>query len=644
MPKSKLTATDRAFVRDLLKSAPPRDRLPYSTEFAELKSQFVRHLGKSVSDHEFWTLLVREAKKGGFSKQQLQRREIVDVVLSLDEQLEILRLFPDGIGSRDRLPYTPQFDELHRRFGWLTQRTLSQHEFWHALTNVAKKSHKPKPVAAIHDGELPNEVVQVLLEQNVWWSGKPWKRTEPYRRWAYREVVRKVDSGIAPIIAVRGTRQVGKSELQNQFIEELLLLRNVSPSQILRVQFDELPALGRLETPILDIVRWFESCVLGDTINAMAAQNKTTYLLFDELQNLAGWENQLKSLVDHRSVKVIATGSSALRIAKGQDSLAGRINLIHLGTLRLREIAMIRFHESLPAASTENGIERWAQPEFWRQLIEFTKQHGPLLRKSSQAFSGFGGYPICHRLGEQVEVDRSDFMAQINNMVIERTIQHDLSAGPGGKRRQVETVTSVFRQLCRYAGQAVHTKTLSKEFSMLGIEGITNEAIEDAISFLKDSLLVFAVPPFEGLGKKAVHPPKYCLADHFIREAWLQEQLPLDPYDLVAAPEAVLTQVGHLAESIVGAYLSTVPGIELSWLPDTHSEPEMDFIITIGLKRIPVEVKYRRQVNDSDVAHVRRFIEQPKYNAPFGLVITQERCEEGHGIFYIPLFALLGIR
>ena len=205
-------------------------------------------------------------------------------------------------------------------------------------------------------------------------------------------------------------------------------------------------------------------------------------------------------------------------------------------------------------------------------------------------------------------------------------------------------MTSVFRQLCRFAGQAISTKTISREFSNLGIDGISNEAIEDAISFLRDSLLVFAVPPFEGLGKKAAHSPKYCLADHFIREAWLQEQLPLYADGLAAAPEAVVTQVGHLAESVVGAYLSTVPGIELSWLPETGSEGEIDFVITIGLKRIPVEVKYRRQVTNSDSAHVRDFIKQPKYNAPFGIVITQERCGEDDGVFYIPLFALLGLR
>ena len=435
MAKPKYSESDRAFVRELLKNASPRDRLPYSPEFKDLKSHFVAHLDQSITDNEFWTLLAREAKKGGLGKTQRQKRSTVEVALSHDEQLEVLRLFPDGIGGRDRLPYTPQFDELHRRFRWLTQRTLSKHQFWRAMTNVAKKSQKPKPIAkSLHAGTLPDELVRMLLEQNSWWVGNPWKKTEPYRRWAYREIVRKLDSGIAPIIAVRGTRQVGKSELQNQFIEELLLQRRVSGSQIMRVQFDELPALGRLESPILEIVRWFEDCVLGDTINAKAAQNQTTYLMFDEVQNQSGWENQLKSLVDHRSVKIIATGSSALRIAKGQDSLAGRINLIHLGTLRLREIAMIRFHESLPPASTENGVEHWAQPDFWRQLLEFTREHDELLRKSFQAFSSFGGYPICHRLGEEAEVDRTDFMAHINNMVIERTIQHDLTAGPNGDR------------------------------------------------------------------------------------------------------------------------------------------------------------------------------------------------------------------
>lgn len=645
MSKREKTLDVDALARELLASAiQPRDQLPYTSEFKAMKASFNTKSGQKLSDNEFWRLLTRVGKKGGLKTGARKRASTSGPVLTADQQLELLRLFPDGIGGRDGLPYTKVFEDLHFRFRQLTQLNLSQHDFWRAVSNVAKQSRKPKPLAGpLPIGELPHELVRSLEDQNPWWFGKPAKRTEPYRRWAYHELVRKVDSGLTSIVAIRGTRQVGKSELQRQLVEELLLMRQVTPAHILRVQFDEVPTLGRFESPILAIVRWFEEAVLGESINTVARSGEPIYLLFDELQNLAGWENQLKELVDHRSVHVIATGSSALRIAQGQDSLAGRISMIDLGPLRLREIAAIRFKETLPPVA-ESGLEQWTTPEFWRGLLQYAEEHHELLRRSFQALADFGGYPICHKLQSSALFDRSDLRDQIQGLVVDRTILHDLKAGARGRARNAGTVKAVFRQICRYAGQSITAKSIHAELSQLGYDRISRDTIDDAIAFLVDSLLVAEIPPFEGLGKKAAYPAKLCLADHFVREAWLQEQVPLDPTTLATVTEAVATQSGHLAESLVGAYFSTVPGLEISWFPATSSEEEIDFILTIGLKQIPVEVKYRRSIKAEDAAAVRSFVSQPKYNAPFGIVITQEKSGEEDGVFFVPMHALMGLR
>ncbi len=402
MKKSKSPNETESMIRQLLcETELPRDSLPYSDEFSRLKALFVDKTKQKLTDNEFWRALSRAAKQGGLGTGK-RKTSPPGPKLSDDQQLELMRLFPDGIGGRDRLPYTKEFEELRDRFSRLTATKLSKSEFWRALSNIAKRSRKPKPIEGPFQLlGLPEELVQSLEIQNPWWAGKPWPPTQPFRRWAYREVVRRVDSGITQIIALRGTRQVGKSEIQRQFIEELLLFRQVAPSTILRVQFDEVPNLGKFTMPVQAIVRWFEENILKEPINAVARRGEAVYLLFDELQNLTGWENQLKALVDHQSVKVIATGSSALRIAQGQDSLAGRISMIQLGPLRLREIAAIRFHETLPPAfPSENGLEKWATPEFWRELSSFAKQHEVQLRQAFKAFAAFGGYPLCHKRGD----------------------------------------------------------------------------------------------------------------------------------------------------------------------------------------------------------------------------------------------------
>lgn len=48
------------------------------------------------------------------------------------------------------------------------------------------------------------------------------------------------------------------------------------------------------------------------------------------------------NLVDIGRVRALVTGSSALRIEAGRDSLAGRITTFEMGPLLLREIAEIR--------------------------------------------------------------------------------------------------------------------------------------------------------------------------------------------------------------------------------------------------------------------------------------------------------------
>src|SRR5439155_20070493 len=52
-------------------------------------------------------------------------------------------------------------------------------------------------------------------------------------------------------------------------------------------------------------------------------------------------------------------------------------------------------------------------------------------------------------------------------------------------------------------------------------------------------------------------------------------------------------------------------------------EPEIDFILTIGEKRIPVEVKYHRRIDPHrGTLGLRSFLEQTHCNAPFAVLVT----------------------
>ena len=165
-----------------------------------------------------------------------------------------------------------------------------------------------------------------LRSVNPWWEGKPGPVLPSYRRWAFQTTINKLQAGLAPVVVLRGPRQVGKTTLQLQVIDHLLNEKGVRADHILRVQFDDIPSLQGLQEPILSIARWFENRILRQSFNEAAHAEKVAYLFLDEVQNLNEWAPQIKALVDHHTVKVLVTGSSALRIEAGRDSLAGIFN------------------------------------------------------------------------------------------------------------------------------------------------------------------------------------------------------------------------------------------------------------------------------------------------------------------------------
>ena len=607
----------------LAESPLPRDALPYTSEFGKIKKKLSQKAGRPFTDAEAWQLVSKIGKYGGAAIKGERKRAPRTPTLTEDQQLEILRLLPDGTGRRDDLPYTEKFDDLHRRFNKLTRSQLTQHEFWRGLSRVAKLSRKPKPVFdSAPSGILPTEFVQTLERINPWWRGQPLPPTERYKRWVYHDILERMKSGIAPVIALRGPRQVGKTTIQFQVIEHLLLIARIDSRRILRVQFDDIPGLGKLKNPVEAIVRWYEENVLGESVNAASKRGEHIYILFDELQNISKWSDQLKSIVDHTSARFFVTGSSALRIRKGGDSLAGRINMLELGPLRLGEIAGIRSLGDLQPFANHTLFEDWRKKDFWLELVSYGRKRRRLREKTFALFSEFGGYPRCHTTKG---IELGDLRQQMVNAVVRKTIEHDASARAKASLDS-RTLHEVFRLMCRYAGQAVRPRRIAEELQAIISGGIKVAAVEEAITFLNDSLLVHLVQPLEMLQKKNNNPAKICICDHFIRNGVLQESIPISPEILQGTNEAICSQAGHVAESVIGYYLRSIPGVDVAWFPERRNESEVDFVVSVGMQRIPIEIKYRRNLSDkSDCAGVHAFLEKPHYQAPFGIVVTQIR-------------------
>lgn len=491
-------------------------------------------------------------------------------------------------------------------------------------------------------GLLASGAERVLRDSNPWWRDERLFGVPPVRRWAFAPTLKGLRTGLAPVTVLRGPRQVGKTTLLNQIVDTLLD-EGVEPKRIFRVQFDDIPQLQRLQTPILDLAAWYADHVLGQSINAYAhTQGGPVYLLLDEVQNLPDWATQVKHLVDLQPVRAIVTGSSALRIEAGRDSLAGRLSTIEMGPLLLREIAQLRGIGQIEAYLPFNGLVPLKDKAFWQELRAFGETHRTLRDRSFEVFSEFGAYPLAHT---RTDATWSEIAAQLVETVVRRAIQHDLRVGERGRRRDEPLLEEVFRLACRYVGQSPNQAVYLDEVRRSLNANIGWQRILTYLRFLDATLLVRLIEPLELRLKRRKGASKLILSDHALRAAWLQEQVPLSPPALLAAPH-LSDLAGRIAESTAGQLFKSIINLGVHHFPERGAEPEVDFVLTVGDQRIPVEIKYRRRIDHADTRGLRAFIEKSVYNAPFGVLVTlsDEPGSDDPRIVSMPLSTLLLMR
>jgi predicted AAA+ superfamily ATPase len=217
--------------------------------------------------------------------------------------------------------------------------------------------------------------------------------------------------------------------------------------------------------------------------------------------------------------------------------------------------------------------------------------------------------------------------------------------GPKGQKRDESLLREIFRMVCRYAGQAPSTATLHTELQSALSANVGAQRVLAYLRFLDGTLLMRMVEPLELRLKRQRSAAKLCLCDPALRAAWLQEVIPLAPASLEQLPH-LADLAGHLAESVAGYFFQSIYGLNVAHFPERGTEPEVDFVLTIGEQRIPVEIKYRRRIDYKDTLGLRAFIEKSVYNAPFGVLVTQTDNigTDDPRIVSLPLSSLLLMR
>jgi predicted AAA+ superfamily ATPase len=491
------------------------------------------------------------------------------------------------------------------------------------------------------DGLMAGGLEAALRNDNPWWRGERMFGLPPMRRHVFDQVLSGLKHGLAPITVLRGPRQVGKTTLMSQAIDALLA-DGVSPNRVFRLQFDLFPELNRVRMPILSLVQWYADRILGKSLNQAAHDGEQVFLFLDEVQNLPHWAPELKHLVDLQPVRVAVTGSSSLRIEAGRDSLAGRIATFEMGPLLLREIAALRGFGELKGLLPQNGLAPLKDKQFWLELRHYGEANRAVRDLAYAAFSERGGFPFVHVGPERPWEAVAD---QLVETVVKRVIMVDLGRSAAGAKRDERLMEAVFRLACRYCGQAPDRIFFRGELQEMLGEDISWQKLLVYLKYLDNSLLLRLVDPLELRLKRRRGPGKVCLSDHALRAAWLQEVVPLAPAELQDFTH-LSELAGRVAESTVGYFFASMYHLDVAHFPARDAEPEVDFVLTVGTQRIPVEVKYRRKVEFRDTFGLRRFIEQSHNNAPFGVLVTlaDEVASDDPRIVTLPLSSLLLLR
>ncbi|MDR0608820.1 MAG: DUF4143 domain-containing protein, partial [Planctomycetaceae bacterium] len=315
------------------------------------------------------------------------------------------------------------------------------------------------------------------------------------------------------------------------------------------------------------------------------------------------------------------TGSSALRIFEGKESLAGRAYWNEINTLGLTEICQFRKMGTLPPYKPNIHVGELRKKEFWLDFKNWSIDE-QLLDDVYKKFCEFGGYPYCHINNEVSWEEVNEYLTET---VVARTIDLDLKVNFESdykdKTRTLDPtlLKKMFRTLCKYTGMIIGTNKLRTEFYSESSESLTDKQIQLILDFFENSMLIKVIRSFGHHLKRAKIEKKFCLCDHAIRKAWLNEDA--DLYGTGINSDIA----GHIVEGIVGTFLASIKGTGVSYLPDGNDRMkegrEIDYLLEVGNAHIPIEVKYSEhpEINKG----IEAFLQNPANNASFGLVITK---------------------
>ena len=335
-------------------------------------------------------------------------------------------------------------------------------------------------------------------------------------------------------------------------------------------------------------------------------QKSFFYVFLDEFQRYADLTIIMKNIYDHHNnIKIYASGSSSLLIKNAiQESLAGRKQITHLYPLSFREFLIFKERNDL-LKEIEN-LRKIKTGEY-HQLI-------PEAFKYLNEFIVFGGYPEV-ALRETRE-EKIEALQGIFDLYIKKDLVNFLQP------KMIDSAHTLIKQL------AINNGTMAN-YSNYGMKaGIDTKTVKNYIRLLKETFLVVRLAPyFTNKNKEIAKTPKIYFLDNGVRNYFLNNFNDLE----------LRNDAGILFE---GFYISEI--IKSGENPDnikyyrTKTGSEVDVILDRVSKIIPIEIKHKRKLKESDARGLNKFIK--KYGILTGYLVNTGEIDEERDIKKIDCF------
>lgn len=336
-------------------------------------------------------------------------------------------------------------------------------------------------------------------------------------------ILRFLNKGM--MIALTGQRRVGKSYVLRELAE---IIRQNNPDANIIYINKEKKKYDSIKT----------DSDLSAYIEGKFPEDEDNYLLIDEVQDIEGFENTLRSLNADDECQIIVTGSNAKMLSSELSTyLGGRYIDIHIQSLSYREF--LRFH------NLEDSAE------------------------SLGKYLSFGGLPHLYRLGIENEDMVWEYVQNIYNTIVLKDVV---------QREGLRNVT-LFENLMSYVsdntGQLVSATSLSKYLKAQRVE-LTPLTAVNYLKAASNAYIIDKVKRYDIHGKRLLETnDKYYFEDLGLRNLLVGSNRTKDIEKVME--NAVYLHLKNLGYKVA---VGTLPN------------GEIDFVAEKGGKPIYIQVAY----------------------------------------------------